>query len=229
MNASTNQKVSINAQKREVLGKAVRSIRKTGMIPANVYGKGFEPAAISINSVEFDNTYRLAGHTTLVYVNVDKESIPTLIGDVQKHPISRKVIHADFRKVDLKKQITTKVPLVFVGTSEAVARKNGVLITQMGELTIEALPTDIPHEIEVDISSLVDIGGEIKVLSLPVSKSYTVKDDAEKVIVSVTEHVEETVEVQSATEAPEIITSKPAEGEEGAEGEAAPAPAAKKE
>lgn len=218
-------KITLQATPRTVFGKSVRKIRKDGTIPGNIFGKDFKSQAILLNPKDFHTAYKQTGETGLMYVEMDGKSIPTLIADIQYHPSADSILHVDLRKVDLTVKTEAEVPVKFIGESVAVAQKNGVLIHQMDHITVEALPADIPHTIEVDISALAEIGDEIKVSSLPKSATYEIKDDPEKTIVSVTEHVEEVIEVQTTTEAPEILTAKP--DEEGAEGtEAGAAPAA---
>ncbi len=212
----TQEKTVLTAQPRDIFGKRVNALRKEGILPANIYGRDFESKAITVNYKDFFTTFKKAGETTVIYVEVEGKTIPTLITDIQIHPLNRTILHADLRKVDLKKKIEANVPIKIIGESEAVDRKNGVLLTQLDRISIEALPTNIPHEIEIDISVLKEIGDEITVGSIPKSDSYEVTEDPERVIVSVTEHVEEAIEVQTATEAPEILTEKTEEGEEAA-------------
>lgn len=222
----TATKITLQASPRTLFGKKVRKMRKSGTIPANIFGKDFKSQAISLAPRDFSAAYKEAGQTGLMYVELDGKSIPTILSDIQYHPSEDSILHVDLRKVDLKQKIEAEVPIKFVGESVAVAQKNGVLITQMDHIRVEALPTNIPHHIEIDISILQDIGNEIKVSSLPKSDAYEILDEPERTIVSVTEHVEEVIEVQTTSEAPEIITAKPdEEGAEGAETSAA-APAA---
>lgn len=214
--AATQDKITLIAEAREMYGKKVNALRKKGLMPANIYGKDFDPTAITVNYLEFYNTFKKAGETSVIYVDVKGKTIPTLISDIQIHPLNRTILHADLRKVDLKKKIEAYVPVKIVGESLAVDQKNGVLITQLDRISIEALPTNIPHEIEIDISVLKEIGDEITVGSIPKSDTFEVTEDPERVIVSVTEHIEESVEVQTATETPEILSEKAEEGEEAA-------------
>lgn len=207
-------KITLKATPRTLMGKSVRRMRKAGAVPANVFGSGFESQAISVDLKEFSTVFREAGETAVIYLGLDDKEIPTLLTHIQKDPRLDSILHIDFRKVDLKKKIEAQVPFNFIGESEAVLQKNGVLITQMDTITVEALPADIPHEIEVDIAVLKEIGDEIKVSALSASDKYIFIDESEKVIVSVTEHKEEVIEVQTTSEAPEILTEK-AEGEEG--------------
>ncbi|MBP9691340.1 50S ribosomal protein L25, partial [Candidatus Woesebacteria bacterium] len=130
-------------------------------------------------------------------------------------PVTEDILHVDFRKVNLRQKIEASVPLHLINTSEAVERKNGVLLTQLNEVTVNALPAHIPHEIEVDLAVLVEIGDAIRISDLAKSEEYEIMDDADRVIVSVTEHVEESIETETVTEAPEILTeAPPAEGEQ---------------
>lgn len=226
MTDNKTEKIILQATVRETVGKAVRKMRSEGKIPANIYGPKFDSKAITVDSKEFHTIYREAGETGVVYIEVDGTSYPTLVTDIQLDPVKANFIHIDFRKVDLNKKIEANVPFAFVGESVAVEQKNGVLLTQMDEITVEALPADIPHEIEVDISVLQEIGDAITVAQLPTSDKYVVTADPEHVIVSVTEHKEESVEPETVTEAPEITTEKV--GEEG-EAETAEAPAGESE
>lgn len=206
------EKLSIAAEKRDVLGKGVKKLRKEGVLPANIFGKDFNSLSISIKAADFKQTYHEAGETGVVYVKVDGDDIPTLIRSVQKHPVNDDILHIDFRKIDLKQKIETQVPLEFVGESPAV-KDGAVVLYQQDEVMIEALPTNIPSNIEINIETLTEIGQDIKVSDLPKSADYEFIDDPETVLVLLTEHKEESIEPDTTSTIPE--------GEEGAEGEAA--------
>jgi len=213
--ASTD-KVSLKVESRTVFGKKLNKVRKQGLAPANIYGPDFKSKAISVVYKDLIKTYRVVGKTGVVYLSLDKENIPALITSVQKHPLTRSFIHVDFRKIDLSKKIEASVPVIAVGVSEAVSQKGGVLLIQSDTLLIEALPESIPHEIEVDISVIKEIGQEIKVSDLKKSDKYEIKTPAEKVIIGVVAHKEESIVPETAVAAPEILT-------EAKEGEEAPA------
>lgn len=222
----STEKITLQATPRTVFGKSVRKIRKDGTIPGNIFGKDFKSQAITMNPKAFSAAYKQAGETGLMYIELEGKSIPALLSDIQYHPSRDSIIHIDLRKVDLSIKTEASVPVKFIGESAAVIQKNGVLITQLDHILVKALPADIPHDIEVDLSALAEIGNEIKVSALPKSADYEILDDPERTIVSVTEHVEQVIEVQTTTEAPEILTAKPdaeGEGAEGAEAGAAPA------
>lgn len=222
--SQTKEKFLLEAASREILGKGVKKLRRTGMIPANIYGPNFKSASISVSYPDFTSTYKKAHETGIVYLKVNGQEIPTLVKNVQRHPVGSHILHIDFRKIDLTQKVETAVPVVVVGQSAAVTQKGGVLLTQSDHLKVEALPADIPQQIEVDISVLAEIDQSIKVSDLPRSTTYEIKEDPEKIVVSVIAHKEESLEPETApAETPEVITEKPEEGAEGAEAPAAEA------
>lgn len=222
-----DQKITLTGQDRTVLGKAVRRLRAEGNAPANVYGPDIKSRSVTVNLKDFKKVYKVAEETGIVYLKVDKDELPVLIKNVQLHPLSHSVLHVDFRKINLQQKIETQVPINVAGVAPAVAQKGGVLLTQTDEVTIESLPQDIPHEISVDVSSLNEIGDEIKIANLTKDPKYEIKDDPEKIVVQVIAHKEESLVAETAPAAePEIIEEKPAEegveAEAGAEAAAAP-------
>lgn len=211
----TTGKLTLNVTVRTVFGKKLKKLRYTGVIPANIFGPDFKSKSITVSFKEFIHTYKTAKETGVIYLNLDKEEIPVLIKSVQHHPVSDAILHIDFRKIDLKKKVQTEVPIVTVGISEAVAQKGGILLTQTAILLVEALPEEIPQHIEVDISSLKELGSEIKVSDLPKSTKYEIKTLTDKVVISVVAHKEESTVAETTVAAPEVITE--AKLEEGAE------------
>ena len=213
------KKMMLNAQKREVFGKKLKKIRREGLVPANVFGPDFKSLSLSVNLKEFLKVYRVAHETGVVNLMVDKKELPTLIKFLQKHPVTDQILHVDFRKIDLTKKVLTSVPVKAVGVSEAVSQKGGVLLIQSDSLELEALPNDIPTSIEVDISVMKELGDEIKVSDIKITGKYEFKDPAEKVVVSVVAHKEESVTPDTVSAAPEVTTEKvDAEATEGVEG-----------
>lgn len=231
---ASTEKLILSVIPRSIFGKKLRKIRHEGIIPANIFGPEFKSISISVQFGDFVKTYKKAKETGIIYLTLDKEEIPVLIKQVQRHPVNDSILHVDFRKVDLKKKIQTEVPVKTTGVSEAVNQKAGVLLTLSETLLVEALPGDIPQQIDVDISSIKELGKEIKVSDLPKSTVYEIKTPADKVVVSVVEHKEESVTPETTAAAPEVIGEAPIEGApaEGAapaaEGEAAAKPSATK-
>lgn len=201
---------------RTTFGKKNRALRKSHFIPGVIYGEGQDPISVTLPYKTFLETFRKAGETTIVECQVGDNTIPTLITDVSVHSVKETILHVDFRRVNLKKKVETSVPVVIVGDSPAV-KAGGVLLQQMQEVTVEALPQNIPHEISINIALITEVGQEVKISDLPKSDVYEITDDETRVIVSVVAHREESVEAQTDRAETEITTAKaPVEGEEGA-------------
>jgi large subunit ribosomal protein L25 len=215
MNNATH--LTLACQKRAILGKANRSLRKAGFIPGVIFGEAKPSEPISIKTSDFIKVFSQAGETTVVYCAVDGNEVPTLISNVSYDPVLGTVQHVDLLRVNLKKKVRARVPIQIKGVSEAVAVHGGVLLQQMTEIEVEALPQNIPHELSVDIGAITQIGQEITVAQLPASNSYTITDSPERVVVSVTAHKEESTEAQTDRVETEITTAK-SEAEEEATG-----------
>jgi large subunit ribosomal protein L25 len=207
--------IEINAKIRKTLGKKVKTLRKEGIIPAVLYGTKVKSTPLEIDYNEFEKVYKEAGESTIVKLKVEKADKNVLIYDVSKDPVTDKFTHIDFYAVRMDKLITTEVPLVFEGESLVVETEDGVLVKNITEVEVEALPTDLPREIKVDISTLRTFDDLIHIKDLKVSEGVKILAEPEEMIVSVIpprseeelaaleEEVEEKVEeVEKVEEAP---------------------------
>jgi len=184
----TKEKHQLKASIRKVLGRKVKQLRKEGILPATIYGHKFEPLSIQFNLIDLEKTFDEIGESGLVELIIDdQDKIPVLFRNPQYHPITGHLIHVDCYKVNLKEKISTMVPLEFVGESLAV--KNGnVLVTVTDEIEVEALPTDFPENIEVDLSVLEDLESIVTVADLKLDRSkIEVLTHPEQVVVKVEE------------------------------------------
>lgn len=224
MKTEKAQKLHLAVTPRDQFGKKLKKMRHQGLIPANVFGPGFKSVSVATQVKDFAKAYKAAHETGVVYLDLNKDEIPTLIGQVQHHPVTHAIIHVDFRKIDLKQKIETSVPVKTVNESPAIAQ-GGVLLTQNDHVLVEALPEEIPQEIEIDLSKLLEIGAEVRVKDLPVSTTYVVKEEADKVLISIIAHKEESVTPETTVATPEVLTEK--EGEASAESASAEASADK--
>jgi len=228
------QKVELKAEKRTVVGKSMASITSQGFLPAVIYGHDFNSTPVQVNLKDFEKAYLEAGESSLVYVNLDSKDLPVIIHDVARNPISDKFIHADFYKVNLDEKITADVQLIFVGESLAVKDLAGILVKNINEVKVEALPQDLPHEIQVDISSLETFADQILIKDIKLPKGVELKEKPEEIVVLVQEPIsQEELDKQLAvsettTEEVEVIKKeKEAEVEEGVE--SVPTPETKSE
>ena len=200
MAKTKEKKLSLKVEKRKLFGKKVKKLRREGKIPANIFGKDFKSTAITVDAKEFTRIYKLAGRTNVVYLEFEKKELPVLIFQIQRHPLTDFPIHVDFKKVDLKQKVEAEVPVKIVGTSPAVEEKGAEVILQSKTLLVEALPDRIPAVIEVDISSVVEPGVEIKVKDLKAGKDWEFAEEPEKTVAVVAAHVAEEVEVEKPSE-----------------------------
>lgn len=226
-----NTRLTLEVKKRDVFGKKLKAQRQQGLLPGNIFGEDIPSQALTFAARDFVRILRKAGETQVVYLTIDGQKLPVLIKNVQQHPVSRQILHVDFRKVDLAKKIETEVPVKLVSESPAVIQNKGVLLTLAESLMVETLPNTIPNHIEIDIGQLKELNEEIKVKDLKTSADYAFKDEPEKVIVRISAHKEETVETQvAAPETVEVTTEKKEEAPPPADsaGEK-PAPTPKKE
>jgi len=214
------EKLKISVEPRTILGKKVKKLRQEGLLPANLFGKGIKSKNLQVPEKEFRHLFKSAGETGVIEVKIKGDAYSTLIHNVQRDPVTDKIIHVDFHKVDLKEKIITRVPIKLIGESPAEKAGIGLVLQTLNELEIESLPTDIPHEIEVDTANLTEIGQTTHVKDLKLDRQkIEVKNDPEEVVVSVqtAEMKEEVVEEAPAPEEVEAIAEKGEE--EAAEGE----------
>lgn len=198
-----DEKVFLTAEKREIFGKKTKKLRADGLIPANIFGAKFKSLTISIREKEFKKKYKLIKGEPFFNIKIDNELVPVIIHQIQNHPLTDQILHIDFRKVYLKEKIEVDVPVRIIGQSEAVEVKGGIILQQKDKLTIESFPENIPSAIEINIERLKEIGDEIKTKDLPLNSQYTIKEDANAVIVKIIEHKEEkTTLEQSRPEQP---------------------------
>ncbi len=220
------EQTPLTAQLRTVLGRKVKTLRKQGILPAHVFGHKIETIHIQVQKKEFEKVFAKTGETGIISLEIDKEKRPVLVKNIQVHPVTDEPIHIDFYQVNLSEKVTVNVPLEIMGEAPAEQKKVGLLLTPVSELEVEALPADIPENIQVDVSKLENIGDEIRVKDLPIDKTKVeVKTDEELVVVSIGELVtkeQQELEAQMEAEAAEAQAAEtPAEGAQGeaAEGE----------
>ena len=176
----------LEAKPRKILGKKVKSLRRSGIIPAVLYGPKIKEAqSLEIDYEKFKEVYREARESSLIKLETGKEKKDVLIRKVQKDPLSGKFLHADFYEVLMTEKITLKVPLEFMGESEAVKSLGGILVKNITEIEIEALPGDIPKELNVDLSKLNTFEDNIKIKDIEVSQGVKIIANFEEIVASV--------------------------------------------
>lgn len=176
------EKYVLEAQKREVIGKKVKALRREGHLPAVIYGSGIDPQPITLDTRAVMQTLKVIGANTLVTIKLGKKEHLALVRDVQREVIKRDLLHIDFQAVSLEESITSTVPIVIEGEAPAVGEFDAILSIILDELQIEAKAKDLPDSITVDVSSLKEIGDHILVKDLTVPGEVKVLDDPDEMV-----------------------------------------------
>ncbi|MDO8584146.1 MAG: 50S ribosomal protein L25 [bacterium] len=177
---------SIDAEVRTQTGRQATAVRNADRIPAVVYGHGIEATSISVPRSAFVKTYKLAGYSSLVDLNMSGSApVKVVIKEVQLEPIKNIPVHVDFYQVRMDEEMTATVPFKFVGESDAVKTAAGTLIKSMDEIEVTCLPADLPAAIEVDLSALKTFEDAITIGNLVMPKGVVAAGDASLTIATV--------------------------------------------
>ncbi|OGZ61296.1 MAG: hypothetical protein A3H51_00860 [Candidatus Spechtbacteria bacterium RIFCSPLOWO2_02_FULL_38_8] len=209
-----------------------------GVIPGIIYGPKDNPKTVAVDYKKFSDIYKTAGETTLVALDIDKaQGKPdaelsgtspedtqketdlekaknvVLIRDIQRHPVSGNFMHVDFYKLPLDQEITISVPVELEGEAPAVKEQGGILVHNLHEIEIKALPVNLIHEIIVNLNSLVNIGDSILVKDINIPNNVEILADGEEMVCTVEAPREEEAEEAETLEG-DAIESIKTEGEE---------------
>lgn len=208
-------KLILKATSRKILGRKVKSLRKEGLLPANIYGKKVKSNAITVATKEFAEVFKNAGETSLIDLEVGKAKSAVLIRNVQRHPIEGTILHIDFQAVDLKEKVTADVPVVLVGDSPAEKQSLGTVVQYLDSIEVEALPGDLPENFTIDKSTLTDVDQNILVKDLKVDKAKVeILTSLDETVVAVAPPVKEEEVVVAPAEGEVVEGEKPTEGGE---------------
>jgi len=226
-NVQIMKRYKLAVEKRKVVGKKVKNLRKENILPANIYGKGVKSLSVQVPYKEFEKVYKEAGVTGIVDVEVGGEVRPSLIHNVQQDYYKHTLLHADFFQVNLKEKVKTMVKIVAVGIPKAVSEKLGLLLQPLSEVEIEALPTDLPDKIDVNVEPLDAVNAQITVGEIKLPTGVTILTDASQVVAKIGELISKEAAAQATAEAAAAEAAKAAapvaeagEGAPAAEGQA---------
>lgn len=216
------ERVSVKAVPRTAVGKnAVKKIRRSGLVPAILYGKARAPLPLAVGRKDLLAAIQQGGRNVLIDLRIarngEEESDTVMIADIQRHHLRREILHVDLHHVSLTETLVVHVPVVLVGTPEGVA-SGGILEHHLREVVVRCLPTQIPDRLTVNVSRL-RIGDSIHVRDLPVAEGVELVTPPEEVIASVvaTAAEEAAAAAGEGPAEPEVV-GRPA----AAEGEARP-------
>jgi large subunit ribosomal protein L25 len=218
------KQIELNAQERVILGKKVKQLRTQGWVPAVIYGPNVESRHIQIEASAAVRVVNRASSSQLISINIAGDKpVQVLIRDYQEDPIRRELLHVDLYQVDMTQEVTAEVPLILVGESPPVEKREGILTQTRDSIEISCLPEDLIDGIEVDLSELEEVNDQINVGSLAFPAGITVLTDPDEILVRVNplEEIVEEVEEEELFEfisevgaEPEVIARGKEEGEE---------------
>ena len=157
----------LQAKSRSILGKKVKQLRRDGVVPGNIYARGEASRAIQSTLAEIRRVFGAIDRNSVVTMSVDgsDDTIPVVLREVQRHPVTRQLIHLDFYQVDLLRRIHSDARLLLFGDSEAET-KGGTVVQSLDLIMLESLPEAMPSVLEVDISVLDEFGQSVLVRDL---------------------------------------------------------------
>lgn len=185
--------IEIKAKKRDG-NERLETLKKNGFLPSVVYGKKFKSTPIKLDQIEFKKAWQKAGESSVISLDLEGEVVDCLIKEVQLDPIKDIPVHADFYALEKGQKVKVRVPVEFIGVSPAVKDLGAVLVKVLHDIEIEASPKDLPHRVEVDISSLASFGSQVFAKDIKLPNGVELLENADEVVASVYEPKEEKVE-----------------------------------
>jgi large subunit ribosomal protein L25 len=204
----------LKAEKRDVLGKKTRFLRRQGITPAHLIGHNLESRSIQCDTSELQKIIANAGATRLITLKIAGEKSPhsVFVKEVQQDPLQKQLFHVDFYQVRKGEKMQVVVPIVIVGESPALKFSGRFLTHGLTELTIDCLPDKVPPQIDIDISVLEELDQSIFIKDIVLDSDITVHADPEQLIVKISEAFVKPEE--------EEVVAEEEEAAEAAEGEA---------
>jgi large subunit ribosomal protein L25 len=176
------EKVVLKAEKRDVIGKQVKALRRAGKLPAVIYGRHTEPINVSLDAHSASLLLGKLTSSSLVTLALDGKEYPALVREKQRDYIKNRLLHVDFLTISLTETIRTNVSVHLLGVSPAVKDYNAVLVQNLEALEVECLPTDLPERIDLDIAVLMRPGDGIRVRDVKVSDKVQILNDPDTMV-----------------------------------------------
>ena len=177
------EKITLTVTPRDVRGKKVAKLRKEGLVPGVVYGHGFEPIPVQVESVVLEKTYREAGKHHPVHLTIDGKKKIAMVKDVEHEPVKRALRHVSFHAVKANEPVIAEVPIHLIGEGESEAEKAGLIVLQaLDKIEVKALPMDLPDAVEISIVELKEAGEKVTLADakLPEGVEFVEHDDGHR-------------------------------------------------
>jgi large subunit ribosomal protein L25 len=204
--------LTLTVSPRTVTGKKVKALRREGVVPVHMFGRGIESQSLQAEFRVLSVVLPQAGTNVPIAIDVDGADGENVcfVRQVQRHPVSEALLHVDFQRVDVSQKVTAEVPILVEGVSQAVQEMDGTLLQTLASVSVEALPMSMPASFTIDISILDDFDKTIRVETLQTDEDVTILNDPEEMIATI---------VRPRVEEEEVPVEEELEGLEGVEGE----------
>ena len=194
------EKIVLNAEKRKIIGKHVKSLRQEGKVPAIIYGSDLESLPITLDMRDTTNTLNKVSGSSILTINVDGEEHATLVREIQQDYIKGTLLHVDFLAISMKEKLRTDVSISLVGEAPVLEEFSAMIMSGIDQIEVECLPQDLPEVIEVDVSHLEELGQVIYVKDIPAIPDVEFLTDPEELVAVASAIKEEVVEVEEEEE-----------------------------
>ena len=183
----TTESISLELSHREVTGKKVKQLRREGMIPVHLYGPGVEAQPLQCDTTSVVDVLVKAGGNTAVHITVQgsQGSHLAFAREIQWGPRRDDILHVDFLAVDATRPVSAQVPITLVGESPGARTAGGTVMQQLRDLSVQALPLEVPRELELDLSTLTEPDGVLRAGDIAIPSSVTLLTDPEDVVVRI--------------------------------------------
>ena len=214
--------LQLKANRREILGKKTRFLRRQGTTPTHLFGHKIESLSLECQTAELAHIVGQAGMTQLIDLSIDNDMQPkkVIIREIQRHSISRQLIHVDFFQIKLTEKMKADIPIVLVGEAPALKEKGRIISQSLTHLNVESLPDKLPPHIEIDLTPLTEMGQAIHVSDIVLDPAVTITTNPERMVVKIAEAAIARVEKEEAEAEEEELTAEESEAKAKAEAEA---------
>ena len=183
----TTNLVQIELDPRELTGKKVARLRRVGIVPVHLYGPGMEPRSLQCQTSTLIRTLAAAGGATPIHITIQGESGTHLAfaREIQWDPMRDNLLHVDLLAADISRPVTAQVPVILIGESAGARLVNGTVMHQLRTVDVQALPLEMPSQIEADLDTMESADSVIRAGDLPIPASATLLTDAEDMVVRI--------------------------------------------
>ncbi len=214
--------IELKVEKRNILGKKTRFMRREGTTPCHLFGHNIESLSLQCATGELEKTIRQAGTSRLINLQIGSDKAPrkVFIREIQRHPVRSHLFHVDFYQIKMTEKMKAEIPIVIRGEAPALKGKGHILTHVLNTIGMECLPEKLPPQVVLDISGLEEVNQAILIKDIDLGADVIVTNDPEQVIVKISEVAAARIE-EEEEEAALAAEAEEAEAEAAEEGETA--------